>query len=695
MTVEAGTSGSARLRPRARLISLIGEELISDEPVALVELVKNSFDADASRVIVKFEGDDPYQPSRIVVQDDGIGMSLDTVLGAWFEPGTIAKRGITSSPGGRPYQGAKGIGRFATARLANSLVLESVTSDERLGVYVLLDWGVFDDQSYLDDISVEYETRVIPDLPRGTRLTLEGLRKSWTETEYRALHARLSRLISPFDEVRDFAIELIVPAFSDLSGRVAPPELVLRPKYELRGRLNEVGEFQGEIRLDGQLGRVIPLWRIKSRTDAPACGPFEVEIRAWDRDRDALVPFAESLSLSVSEVRRTLDAYCGISVYRNGFRVHPYGESGDDWLNLDIRSRLSPASRLANNQVIGAIRLSREDNPGLRDRSNREGMVHNSEFRSLIDWFTEILSLLEEYRYRLRPRQATDAQQSEPLFEPFDISAAVGRATAELGSEHPVTKLLAENERQIKGGIERVQATFSRMLLTAGLGQMVDVVLHEIGSPLGKVNRQLDLLEKELAPCLDEPDSRAAEMVGAIRSWLEQIHGLRQRLEPQTAGRRGRATTFKVRDEIDDNLGLYSALIDRQRIQVSVVESSPDVTVTMSRAALGQIVANLLDNAIFWITRHRGAGKGGRISIGLESLEHGFRILFSDDGPGILVQDRIRIFDPYYSTKPNGIGLGLYIARFLVEPYGRLQYAEECDLSGACLDVTFDRGVGR
>ena len=118
MTERAGAS---KLRPRARLIGLIGEDLISDEAVAVVELVKNSYDADASKVIVRFDAEE----SRLVVEDDGHGMSLDTVLQTWFEPGTVSKKRTERSPKGRIYQGAKGIGRFASARLARSLYLES------------------------------------------------------------------------------------------------------------------------------------------------------------------------------------------------------------------------------------------------------------------------------------------------------------------------------------------------------------------------------------------------------------------------------------------------------------------------------------------------------------------------------------------------------------------------------------------
>src|SRR5688572_25913498 len=113
---------SLRMRPRARLISLIGEELISDEPVAVVELVKNAYDADAEEAIVRFEGENPEHPDRIIVEDHGSGMGLKTVVRSWLEPATNVKRKNERSPlKERAYLGAKGIGRFAAARLAERL----------------------------------------------------------------------------------------------------------------------------------------------------------------------------------------------------------------------------------------------------------------------------------------------------------------------------------------------------------------------------------------------------------------------------------------------------------------------------------------------------------------------------------------------------------------------------------------------
>ena len=688
--------GSASMRPRARLIGLLGEELISDEPVALVELVKNAYDADATYVGVHFEGKTPERPERIVVIDDGIGMDLEMVLTGWFEPGTVLKRKSEKSPGGRYYQGAKGIGRFAAARLAEALFLESKTRGENQGISVLLDWGKFDDESYLDEITIDYE--VVPvDMDHGTRLTLDGVRKIWEEPDYEALFARLSRLMSPFEDVTDFKINLEIPGYPQLSGEVQPPEIILRPKYLLKGKLNTNGDFTGKLLFNEKEIKEYTDHKIGDRDSTPLCGPFEVEIRAWDRDPEGLEPIVERHGEGIREIRGILNTYCGVSIYRDGFRVHPYGQIGNDWLTLDIRSRLNPVKNLANNQIVAAIKISRQDNPDLLDRSTREGMVLNAAHSSLEAWFKEILSLLEEERYGIRPRRESyEIGIGEPLFEVFDLRETVQRTVGELGEDHAVAALIQNTEQQVTEGVERLQEVFSRLLMSAGLGHMVDIVIHEIGSPLGKINRQLLILERQLSDLMNSDElEKVSTKINSIKGWLEQIHNLRQRLEPQTPAKRGRATTFDVYEEVEDNFHLHEALIRKQKIKYDIICPERPLKVKMSRACLGQILVNLIDNSIFWLTRNKGSGNGGHICVHIESLEQGFRILFADDGPGVPDKDKTRIFEPYFTRKPNGMGLGLYICRLLIEPYGRLVYRNDCNQSGACFDARFERSVGR
>ncbi len=691
------------MRPRARLIALIGDELISDEPVAVVELVKNAYDADASKVKVIFEGDNPLDPKQLIIQDDGHGMSLDVVLNGWFEPGTIHKKKDGRSPKGRKFQGAKGIGRFAAARLAESLYMETKQEIAKEGVTVLLDWGAFTDESYLDQISIDYEFHPLSELKHGTKLSLMNLhaRRHWSEDDFESLHNRLSRLISPFKseegsaEISDFDIELDIPGYPALTGKVEPHKLTTVPKYRLVGKISADGAFSGKIEIDGKLAKKLNSHPLGAKGEFVACGAFEVEIRAWDRDRVGLAPHMLKFDLTLAALRKILNDYSGVSIYRDGFRVHPYGEKGLDWLSLDTRSRQNPTMRLANNQVIAAIRISRDDNVELSDRTNREGLVHNSAYEALKHWFERVLGVLEEERYRVRPREEAKAEEMSTLFEPFDMSDVVKEADQQLGSKHPVTTLVKKKDEDVREGVKRLQDHYSRVLLAAGLGQLIDVVVHEIGAPLGRANREVAYLEKALKDALGAHRFGALEERFAnLRVWLEQIYTLRERLMPKVAGKRGRTSSFSVQEEIQGNLELYSSLIAKQGIVLERKWPKEPLIVHMSRSNLGQIIANLLDNSIYWLTQHHGDGKGGKIQIRLTSLKNGFRLLVSDDGPGVPPEDRERIFDAEFSRKANGIGLGLFIVRQVIEMYGKLLYRDDGPLSGACFEASFEQKVG-
>jgi signal transduction histidine kinase len=581
--------------------------------------------------------------------------------------------------------------------------METRSRDEEEGVTVLLEWGKFSDDSYLDEVSIDYEVRPLPDLGHGTTLTLITLhaRKHWTEEDFKSLHNRLSRLISPFQnkagaaEVSDFEIDLQIPAFPALTGKVEPHGLTKEPKYRLTGTLSDQGLFNGSVDIDGKQAKAFKDIPLGDKGEPVACGPFEVEIRTWDRDRPGLTPFMMKFDLSMTVLRSILDNYSGVSIYRDGFRVHPYGERGLDWLSLDTRSRQNPTLRLANNQIIAAIRISREANPNLIDRATREGFVHNQSYEVLQKWFIRILAQLEAERYAVRPREEAKPEEISTLFEPFDMSEVVKEADQQLGKKHPVAALVRKKDVDIREGVQRLQEHYSRMLMAAGLGQLVDVVIHEIGAPLGRANRALSDLETSMVKMWGGPlDEAVTERFTTLRAWLEQIYNLRERLVPKSAGRRGRASSFGVQEEIQGNLELYSSLLAKQNVKILKKWPSEPVIVHMSRSNLGQIIANLLDNSVYWLTRHHGDGKGGNIEIRLTELKHGFRILFADDGPGIPPEDRNRVFDAEFSRKPHGMGLGLFIARQVIEMYGKLIYRDDGPLNGACFEATFTQRVG-
>ncbi len=198
----AAKSGQIAFRPRARLLKLIGEELISDEVVAVSELVKNAHDADASEAVIAFR-QVTGAAGEIDISDDGHGMTLETLLGRWMEPAASTKvgKGRQFTRRGRRVLGEKGVGRFAADKLARHLevITRAQGSDE---IAAVIDWDMFDDDSLrLAEVKNRWEVRSAPTIKKhGTILRMTGLRSIWTERMFRRLSIRLSRLLSPFRE---------------------------------------------------------------------------------------------------------------------------------------------------------------------------------------------------------------------------------------------------------------------------------------------------------------------------------------------------------------------------------------------------------------------------------------------------------------------------------------------------------------
>ena len=217
--------GTSRLRPRANIIRMLGDELISSDTVAVTELVKNSYDADATRVCIRFSGDISNGEGTIEVIDDGTGMSLDTVTSTWLEPASSTKRQRRRSPRGRRVLGEKGVGRFAAARLSNRV--EMITREDSADneIVVSFEWDAFNRSGYLDEIECVWEERRPKRIASGsgTVLRLLGINNKWNEQNLEELRDSLSRIISPFESISDFTIELDVPVeFRDISGRGPP-----------------------------------------------------------------------------------------------------------------------------------------------------------------------------------------------------------------------------------------------------------------------------------------------------------------------------------------------------------------------------------------------------------------------------------------------------------------------------------------
>lgn len=682
--------GSATLRPRARIIRTIGRDLISNEVVSLVELIKNAYDADATSVRIAFE--EPLRPSQggILIDDDGVGMSLAVIKKAWFEPATISKTKSTHTPSGRRVTGEKGIGRFAAARVAQAMEMTTVAKGHRRLVRVRFDWGAFDDpDAYLDEVRCRWEESPAPRARgHGTTLHLTALNDPWDSDQFKRLRGELSRLVSPHRSRNDFTITMELPErFEEFGGPITPPPILGNPHYLFAGNVDANGQLKATYEGPDVRKPVSVTGTISLKGRHPESGPFQFEFRVWDRD--SLDPLADELGSTVRKLRQDLDAACGISIYRDDFRVLL---ADNDWLRLDIRRVQNPTLRLSNNQVVGAVFISADGNKGLRDQTNREGIVSSPAFDEFKETLKEVLSKLEvkrdNYRRGQRPQKPAIG-----LFEALDIAPLREYVEKRYPDDAELKAFLGEKTRAFEHGVAEVQQVLARYRRLATLGQIIDVVLHEGRTPVAAIANEAMLAQRDIERAGDkavEPQV-LQKRLSTITQQAEMLSTLFKRLSPFSGRKRGRPVQIAIEDTIADACALFRKRIDE--LHVDVRQPSTRTMVTVDQAEMQQIFVNLLDNALYWLEK---APQGQRsITVEVSQRPGELVILFSDSGPGVPEDVRDRIFDPYFSTKPDGVGLGLTIAGETAAEYdGALELISGGPLPGATFRATFRKRIG-
>ncbi len=738
MTKTDQKTGNSPLRPRARIMRTIGEELISSETVAVIELVKNSYDADADRVLLRFTGDLTKGSGAIEVIDNGTGMSIDTIKSAWMEPATASKRRATISRKGRRVLGEKGIGRFASSRLADHLEVSTKTAASPEEAFVLFDWTQFDnDDRYLDEIEVLWEERPPIDicasgavrslwsgdekpkaseLTHGTVLRMKDLKQNWGDKQFEDLRRGLSRLVSPTsgDTQADFEIAMDRPdEFTKWSAKIEPPRIIKYPHYSLKGKVEADGTYEMTLRvyaqgtakkLRGQFreskpsrmimvaqGDTIPMEFQNARP--PLCGPLDIEVRVWDRDD--LGNIEQKTQSTLTNVKRDLDAIAGVNLYRDNFRVLPYGEPNNDWLRLDIRRVQNPTLRLSNNQLLGFIGITRDGNPRLKDQSNREGLDEGQPLEDLRQIVQLLLTHIEDVRYKARPRR--EKRPTIPaggLFTPFSLGVLRDHVKFTHGDDKKAQQIIDDTEKAFGEQLHEIQAVLGRYQRLATLGQLIDVVLHDGRQPLASINNDavLGMEDIEAAKATTPPIPILLKRFKSIHLQGDVLSTAFRRIEPFSGRRRGRPSQLYLENIIRDAAAVYTSEIEATKTKITFPHT--ETLVRVDQAEMQEVIVNLMQNSLYWLTHVDESKRAIVIKVIRIGPEH-VDIIFSDSGPGVPADDKQAIFDPYYSTKPDGVGLGLTIAGEIVSDYygGELVLLDSGPLSGATFRITLRKRV--
>lgn len=384
--------GEVGFRFSSRFSQLIGRNLISNPIVAVSELVKNSYDADADNISVEFSNLLSGVPT-LKITDDGDGMTFDDIATKWMMVGTDNKVHNPLTPKGRRKLGEKGIGRFSVERLARKLQIISSKSDDDFAISLSIDWDQY--ENYDGEFSAL--THRVVKLPcdichKGTTLILSDLRDEWTETRLLDLQKEIE-LLRPLDINRLSFKKYSFPGDNVKIALSAPG--ILKKKTFINSNFIDYAQahLYGEIKEDGSA--VVKVF-IKSNISASksdikaeytyspsdidtCCGPISCEVFVFLKDKRLY----RSLSVENKSIDDYLDAFCGVKIYRDGFRILPFGDKDNDWLELNATRTGSPEFRIATYNTIGVVYITRDKNPGLQDVLSRENMYDTPQYASL------------------------------------------------------------------------------------------------------------------------------------------------------------------------------------------------------------------------------------------------------------------------------------------------------------------------
>lgn len=703
----------------SRLLEELGENLVRRNHVALAELIKNAYDADATEVTLRFinarQKED--RESEIQIIDDGVGMTPDEIQENWMRIATTDKvRNPISEKFGREKTGAKGIGRFACRRLANSLKLESVAYDESDDSYkrttVNFEWADFQREEDIDSIPVEAEVEYLDVAETGVTLHLRALKDEWNQRDFNTLRRNVITLsvVQPqqreeYEEDPGFEIQFDAPEFEKGEGTL------LEQFHEagwgcLEGEVTEGGRVK--LSLDAKL-----IGKQEYTLSKEIDGLEDTTFRISHVPRDTRDHFRDPQTLSLQRAREILDEHAGIRVYKDGFRVYPYGGPDEDWLGLGQRYQQRDRApdeqfeSLADNlklhtsfsrvnlvhpgkrNLIGRVNIG--PNADLKMKASREGFIENETFSDLkeilllsLQWLTlqyshykevkseqELEKEVSKLKKEVSDSDETDDELEESKEENDDIHSTspgnnpVDQAISVLEhASETATEAVSQEEREvsedaldtatdvIRNSIERQEREIDFLRSAFSVNQLVFGFSHELRSMINQLDSNAKHIENAVEDLPEKHEERFTDIAQELRE-------MRIRFEEQLnlfgifmeSGEGKKEERTPVQPIVNDVIEGGTYILEEQGIEASNAVPSLLESPPMYEAELYSILINLFTNSLKGVIAESGERKA--ISISGEETEDGIRLRVCDTGIGLSEGQQEQAFQPLVSD-PGG-----------------------------------------
>jgi len=690
-----------KIKPYARLLTMLGDQLIKNEQIALIELIKNAYDADADWVKLSFENFgnnlEELPNSKIIIEDNGEGMSLETIEKSWMNPATpnkFVKKGESkkTKKKKRIIQGEKGID-YDLSAYDDDFLTEN--GDEK--------------ELFIDDLNIEVRTKkpaIIVDKEinvslnggnHGTRIEITKLKGKWNNDKIDNIYYNISQLESIFDKIfkknenNDFVVDVYVNGkryplkenyIEKLSGLFDTKAV-----FEIKnGRYNSLKkEFTfiengnpRSIEIDDPIFKKNRVFRDRfcilekfeenglekctGKYRTPECGDFSFNFIIFDFDKNAPAKY-----LLDSKDRELIKKH-RIYLYRDGIRVFPYGDPEDDWLKTDTyRGIISAGQFFSNDQVVGWIEISKAGNSELKDKTNREGLI--DEGNATQDFTTLIQSFLSYFRlHQFKQYKESNKDKAEQdIFRTEEVKRQYEELKKDFKDSptaiNAINNLYKTYSLERKYLTQRVEATED----LASVGLSVETASHDLMLMLSKGILGIDDLMKD---CMggNVTIDKVIEELQKLRGIFSFVETQMKDIQLLFRSSKQRRRNIRVYDMLQKVVRIYKNTLTKENIKLEIEKIGSPLIAKCTDAVLLQLFINLFDNSIFWLSDINIKEKN--IIIKLDG--NNGKLIFSDNGPGINKDDIPYIFEAFYSSKEEGRGLGLYIARQLLE---RIDYS--------------------
>jgi len=694
---------SQPFEPYARLMNIIGDQLITNKIVGVIEVVKNCYDADAENVQVRFfnvqnrgkdyltEKEQPY----IEIEDDGDGMTLDIIKNVWLRPATPHKldkknKKNNTTKKGRIIQGEKGVGRFAIHKLGEKIEVFTKTesSDE---IKLLLDFtefnpekiNLFNQQDYklLSEVKNEWFVQKPAEeikKPKGTLIRIFNLREGWKEEDFRQLRMATNKLLPPYDpNSKEFNIKLLSDFNIDIynngaeipkEGTVSFQDVIEKAHFKMKGTISEQGvlKFEYESALtnrkvkreidllnkESQSEFQYDLWAFEkylSKADKPSCGDFKFSLYSFDLTDN----------LSITKIDKEFIRSNFVYVYRDGVRVYPFGEKEMDWLELDkLRSVVKAGRFLSYNDLMGFVYITQEENAILKDATNRQGMMNidgaYDDFRYLMLAATEILnteSKIDKEKKKVSKNKSY-SDSNAVVRKSFDSLKNKLEKINDLDTLKTANQFLDTLETHTELMKERMETVED----LAGLGMAVEKASHDALMLLTKMRGNIKDF-KTKARNKDYKNEELVNLLNELDENLNFIYDEMQVIQPLFKIQRKAIQDVSVYESIEKVVKYFRREIEN-KISIQIIKDK-DVTVKTNNGLILQVLINLIDNAIYWVNKNES--KKTEIAFQINTKDN--TLIIADNGPGIREDVEPLIFNEFFSLKSDGRGLGLYIVK--------------------------------